>query len=225
MVLLKAKRRQRPENPLLMPDLQAVCRPLFVQLQSEVPLSEPFVVGVTGPSRGEGRTTIALGLAAAGAEEIGAQGRLLIVDADLANPTLHERCGVAEAPGLCEVLAGHVPLNDAIVEVLPGVWVLPAGRKSLSPIRTLKKLEEAGLLTKLGQHCDAVVIDLPPVQSTELGMLPPRIAPHYALVVRAGATRLDQLHGALAGLPPERVSAVILNEYRERAPRFLKRFL
>ena len=79
--------RIKSDNSLLMPDLEATCRPIFVQLQSELPLGSALVLGVTSPSRGDGRSTIALGLAAAGAFQISTQGRLLIVDADVDIPS------------------------------------------------------------------------------------------------------------------------------------------
>src|SRR5437762_2688776 len=105
--------RIKSENSLLMPELEASCRPIFVQLQSELPLGSSLVVGVTSPDRGDGRTTIALGLAAAGSFQISTQGRILLVDSDVENPSLHIRCGLGEGPGLYEVMIGQVPMTQA----------------------------------------------------------------------------------------------------------------
>ena len=77
----------KSDNSVLMPELEATCRPIFVQLQSELPLGSSLVLGVTSPSRGDGRTTMSLGLAAAGAYQISTQGRLLLVDGDVEHPT------------------------------------------------------------------------------------------------------------------------------------------
>lgn len=225
MNLVKASKQGKVENPLLMPELQAVCRPIFVQMQSEMSLGTAFALGVTSSSRGDGRSTLALGLAVAAASQIGIQGRVLVVDADIANPTLHIRCGLAQTPGLSEVMTQNVPMTQAIVEITPGVWVLPGGSTPINAARHLKKLEELELFEQLGKHFDAVIVDLPPVLTPELGMLPPRLVPRLVVVARAGITKRDQLLSTLTAFPAGSVSAVLLNEYRERAPRWLKRLL
>ena len=215
----------KSDNSLLMPELEATCRPVFVQLQSELPSGNALVLGITSPARGDGRSTITLGLAAAGAYQISTQGRLLMVDADVENPSLHLRCGLGEGPGLYEVMTGQVPMTKAIMEVMPGVWLLPAGGRPVNAARHLKKLEEFNLFDKLGKHFDAVVVDLPPVQTPGLGMLPPNLVPQLLVVARAGHTKRADLQYAMSAFPPERLCAVILNEYRERIPRWARRFL
>ncbi len=215
----------RSENSLLMPELEARCRPIFVQLQSELPSGTSLVLGVTSPSRGEGRSTVALALAAAGSYQISTHGRLLLVDADVENPTLHRRCGLADGPGLYEVMTGHIPMTKAIIEVMPNVWLLPAGGKPINATRHLKKLEEFQFFSKLGSHFDAVIVDLPPVQTPGLGLLPPRMVPQLVMIARAGATRRDDLQNAMAAFPSDNLAAVLLNEYRERIPGWLRKYM
>lgn len=217
--------RVNPTNSLIMPELESTCRPIFVQLQSELPLGSSLVLGITSPDRGDGRTTVALGLAAAGAYQISTQGRLLLIDGDIENPSLHSRCGLENTPGLYEVMTGQVPMTEAIVEIMPSVWLLPAGNKPINATRHLKKLEEFNLFEKLGSHFDAVIVDLPPVQTPGLGVLPPHLVPKLLMIARAGVTKRDDLQSCISTFPPGRVSAVILNEYRERVPRLLRRFL
>jgi Mrp family chromosome partitioning ATPase len=214
-----------PENPLSIPELQVICRPLFVQLQSETPLGSPFTLGVTSSARGDGRSTIALGLASAAASQIGTQGKVLVIDADIENPTLHTRWGLPQSPGLYEVLTRQITMTQAIVEVTPGVWVLPVGSRPTNATHHLKKLEEVGLLEKLGTHFDAVIVDLPPVLTPELGLLPPRLVPRVVVVARSAVTKRDQLQNSIAAFPAGTVSAVILNEYKERMPAWLKRLV
>src|SRR5919108_6142474 len=93
------------------------------------------VIVVTSAHRGEGRTTVAEGLARA----LGDGGvPTLLVAGDLRRPTLHERLGVPPTPGLAEVLgalehsgggddtaegiraAGHAPESGGALRGLPG---------------------------------------------------------------------------------------------------------
>jgi Mrp family chromosome partitioning ATPase len=215
----------KSDNSVLMPELEATCRPIFVQLQSELPLGNSLVLGVTSPARGDGRTTMSLGLAAAGAYQISTQGRLLLVDGDVEHPTLHLRCGLEDGPGLYEVMTGQIPMTQAIVEVMPNVWLLPAGSRPINATRHLKKLEEFNLFDKLGKHFDAVIVDLPPVQTPGLGVLPSHLVPQLLMIAKAGVTKRDELQSAISTFPPGRVAAVILNEYKERTPRLMRRLM
>jgi hypothetical protein len=122
-------------------------------------------------------------------------------------------------------MTGHVPMTKAIVEVLPSVWLLPAGGKPINATRHLKKLEEFEFFAKLGAHFDAVIVDLPPVQTPGLGLLPPRMVPQLVMLSRAGATQRDELQNAISVFPPENLSSILLNEYRERIPRWLRKFM
>ena len=218
-------RQASPTNSLLMPELEASCRPVFIQLQSELPSGSALVLGVTSPARGDGRSTVSLGLAAAGSYQISTQGRILLVDADVENPTLHTRCGLSDGPGLHEVMTGQVQMTRAIVEVLPSVWLLPAGSKPINATRHMKKLEEFKLFEKLGKYFDAVIVDLPPVQTPGLGLLPQHIVPQLVMIARAAQTKRDDLQSAMSAFPPDVLSSVLLNEYRERIPRWMRRFL
>ena len=200
MQLIKA-RSSKTENPLHMPALQAVCRPIFAQLQSEMSLGSAFALGITSFSRGDGRTTLALGLAIAAVGQIGTQGRVLVIDADISNPMLHVRCGLPQTSGLSEVMLQHIPITQAMVEAHPGVWVLPGGTRPLNATHHLKKLEELALFEQLGKHFDAVIVDLPPVLTPELGMLPAHLVPRLVVVARAGVTKRDQLQSTVTAFP------------------------
>jgi tyrosine-protein kinase Etk/Wzc len=201
------------------------CRPLFAQLHSELPLGSPLVLGISSPRRGTGRSTVALGLAAAAAAQLGTGRRVLLIDCDLENPALHTLCGVAPRAGLLEVLRGEVPVADAILPVMPGVSLLPTCEAVPDAVWQLKHMEESQFFVTLSSYFDAVLIDLPPVQTPSLGTLPPLLVPQLCLVARAAVTRRNDVKNALASFPLGQVTAVLLNEQRQRVPRWVDRYL
>lgn len=223
MALMNRMRPSEADGQIVPIEIQSKCRPLFAQLQSEVPLGSAFVLGVTSSARGDGRSTLSLGLAVAGANILGTHSRLLIVDADVQNPVLHRRCGLSDGPGLHEAMTQEISLSKATVEIMPGLWMLRAGKWSSNSTRSLKQLEELEFFTRLGEMFDAVIVDLPPVLTPDLGLLPPRLVPRLVMVARVGVTRRELLRNSLAAFPPDSIASVILNEYRERTPRWLKR--
>jgi capsular polysaccharide biosynthesis protein len=90
----------------------------------------PASVAVMSPIVGDGKTTVAVGLAVATAR---AGKRAVLVDADLRRPQVCARLGIAATAGLGAVLVGERRLTDVIVEhpvdAPEGgrMFVLPAG--------------------------------------------------------------------------------------------------
>ena len=82
----------------------------------------------------EGKTTTACNLAAALSESY--RQRVLLIDADLRRPSVHEVFGIANVNGLGDALQTDVR-NARIVAVSSRLSVLPAGRPSLDPVAGL----------------------------------------------------------------------------------------
>lgn len=128
---------------------------------------EVKTVVVTSALAEEGKSTVAWNLALAAAM---ADSRVLVIDADLRRPVVAERTGLATRQGLSEVLAGLVPVDDAISTVAvesPGtisvsVDVLPSGLVPPSPIALLERAGTSKLFAQLAADYDLVIIDSPP---------------------------------------------------------------
>lgn len=222
---IERKQSSKPATLPAIPALMTICKPALAHLHSETPLGTPLVLGITGVRRGDGRTTIALGLALAAAAHLDGEGKVLLVDGDVEKPTLHTRCNCPATPGLYEVATGEVELDQAIVEVHPGVWFLPAGNQPSNTTRYLKSLESDHILDKLGESFETVIIDLPPVHTPQSGVLPSQLVSRMVVVVKSGATSFSGLESVLALVPGEALSGIVLNAYRERIPRWLRKIL
>lgn len=116
---------------------------------------------VTGCRRGEGRTSVALFVAAA----LAADGsRVGLIDTDFARPQLAARLGVLAATGWTEAFSQRLAVAEAMVESLTDrVILLPlrelTTESSFSVDATMVQTAIAGLRT----HCDLVCIDAGPV--------------------------------------------------------------
>ncbi len=74
---------------------------------------------ITSPGRGEGKSLTAANLALTMAQDY--QRRICVVDADFRAPQQHRLFGLAETPGLSDVLLGRSPLEEALVDDR-GAW-------------------------------------------------------------------------------------------------------
>lgn len=107
---------------------------------------------VTSGKNREGKSTVAIGLAAA----LAADAKVLLVDGNLRRPVLADLFGVSSSPGLTDVLAGSDPDQAVQQTGVSGLSLLPAGGGE-SILRHLEKLPE--LLQTLYTRFDCIVFD------------------------------------------------------------------
>jgi protein-tyrosine kinase len=166
---------------------------------------------VTSPSKGDGKSITAANLAITMAQEF--QQRVLLVDGDLRRPTVHKLFGIAEGPGLTDVLMGGVDLNQALVNVeTHHLSVLPAGTTPNHPAELLGSASMRRVLDTLRTRFDRILIDMPPVAPlADLHILAPMVD-GLLMIVRAGVTPKPAIERALAGLDMSKVLGLVLNE-------------
>lgn len=119
---------------------------------------------VTSTSPGEGKTSTASNLAIAMALD---KRRVILVDADLRRPRLHEVFNLEAQPGLTNVLVGQVALEDALREThVPGLRVLASGALPPNSAELLNSPAMDALFRDLEEVCDVVILDTPPTLAT-----------------------------------------------------------
>ena len=148
---------------------------------------QPKLLAVTSSMPAEGKTLTAINLALVLAQH-GAS--VLLVDADLHQPTLQQAFQLAPQPGLTDILSGACAVDDAIVslEMLPRIALVTSGTDSASVPELLASPKMFDLLYSWREQYDHVVLDTPPVSLfTDAVVLAAR-ADAVLLVARAGAT-------------------------------------
>ncbi|CAN5661155.1 hypothetical protein BH23ACI1_BH23ACI1_01450 [soil metagenome] len=171
---------------------------------------------ITSPAKGDGKSLTAANLALTMAQEY--QQRVLIVDADLRRPTVHRLFGIADGPGLADVLMGGAVLDDALV-MMPDhhLSILPAGALPHHPAELLGSAAMRRLLDTLRSRYDRIIIDMPPVAPlADLHIVAP-LVDGVLMIVRAGVTPKPAIERALAGLDTAKVLGLVLNETGGRA--------
>jgi protein-tyrosine kinase len=121
-------------------------------------------LGVTSPREREGKTLTAVNLAVTLAMET--TQTVLLVDADLRNPTVHQLFSLDRAKGLSDVLLDEVPFEDTLIH--PGIGrfvIVPGGRAVPRPTESLTSPRMAALVDEMKHRYESriIVFDLPPV--------------------------------------------------------------
>jgi protein-tyrosine kinase len=169
---------------------------------------------ITSPVKRDGKTTVAVNLAAA--LSLDYEEKVLLIDGDLRAPSIHRYFNTRESPGLADYLASGAKMNlKNIVQrtFVPGLHILSAGRPShlaselLAKERMKQVLEEAQA-EFAGHH---IIIDSPPILSTPDPLVIARHVDGVLLVMRAGKTPRDYLTKALQSLNSTKVMGVVLN--------------
>jgi succinoglycan biosynthesis transport protein ExoP len=147
------------------------------------------VVLVTSAQPLEGKTTTACNLAMAMAY---GGGKVLLVDADLRRPSVHNGFGLENRVGLSDVLAGRTPLASAVYRLAnpDNLWVMTAGAPPHNPSELLgsKRMEQLFEQMRTGPF-EWVIIDTPPVLAVTDASILAREATGVAFVLGSGMTR------------------------------------
>ena len=169
----------------------------------------------------DGKSTIALNLATALAKR--GETRVLLLEADLYNPGLVARLGLANRPGLAECLTSNLDPVPMVRRVGPlGFFLLAGGKRMANPGDLLHGDALVSIMQALSPHFQWIVMDSPPVAPLADALALARQADGSLLVVRAGQTSKEAVEAALEALGASHVLGVILNGVEGLARRYSK---
>ena len=167
------------------------------------------VVMVVSAVPGEGKTLSSVNLALTLSESYAS--RVLLLDADLRRPTVHQVFNLPNTVGLREELSFTSGSVVAPVSISGYLDVLTAGTAAIDPMNALTSDRMRSILAHSAERYDWVLIDTPPVELLSDARLLASEADGAILVVRAGSTPYLLAQRAIAAIGAERVLGVILN--------------
>ncbi|MDJ1180595.1 polysaccharide biosynthesis tyrosine autokinase [Roseofilum sp. BLCC_M91] len=170
---------------------------------------------VSSPSTGDGKSTVSMHLAQTAA----AMGkRVLLVDADLRLPQLHQALGLQNQAGLSDTIANYISLNEVIQQsdLEENLFFLSAGQTVPDPIKLLSSQKMQYLMGQLQGFFDLVIYDTPPLVGLADGHLVAARVDGVILVVRLAKTDQSLVKKSLEELTIShaRVLGVVANEVK-----------
>jgi protein-tyrosine kinase len=144
--------------------------------------------------------------------------RVLLIDADLRNPTIHEIFQEPNDLGLGDLLKqpdrGHLTLR----QVSPTLWIQPAGRPDSDPMSALVSEGMKQLLAEAVEQFDWIIIDTPPIVLLPDASLLAAMVDTALLVIRANRTPYPLVQRAIEAIGPSKVLGVVLNGIENPSP-------
>lgn len=172
-------------------------RSIRTALQFSTDDGVPHTLLVTSATPGEGKTTTAL-LLARNFAQLGQ--RVLLVDADLRNPSVHKLVNLGAEEGLSNYLSGATPLDAVLQPVDDYLSVVRSGPLPPNPVELLSSPRMHALLQQASERYDQVIIDGPPIMGLADAAILSNLADGTLLMVAAGKTRRGVLRAALKRL-------------------------
>ncbi|HEX5775075.1 MAG TPA: polysaccharide biosynthesis tyrosine autokinase, partial [Caulobacteraceae bacterium] len=167
-------------------------------LQFSTPTGVPDVLLVTSSRAAEGKSTtsrvIAQNFARLGM-------RVLLVDADLRNPSLHRMLGRDNSRGLSNLLTGGERIEEVVQPTPePNLSFIPCGPLPPNPAELLGSEQLRGVLSEASSLYDLVMLDGPPILGLADAAILANAASGVLLVVAAHETKRGPARAALRRL-------------------------
>jgi capsular exopolysaccharide synthesis family protein len=206
-------------NKRMLPWLESMTLESFLQLCVALKLKNqrPLrTLAVTSPSRSDGKSTIAFNLAKAMAN---LEPRILLIDADLRRPVLHELAGTTNTYGLSDVLERSMDVNDAIQQLTPTLDLLAAGHSVENPVGLVQSDTFEDLMRDASTRYNMVIVDTPALSCVTDGFVVSARTDASVLVITANTTaerETREVVSQFASLGINNLVGVVLNRDRKR---------
>jgi exopolysaccharide/PEP-CTERM locus tyrosine autokinase len=182
-------------------------------------LKHANLIMVTSALAGEGKTYTAVNLAMSIAAEL--DHTVMLVDADVARPSVLRVLGLPPSPGLLDVLDGKAEIPDVLLRTnIDKLTLLPAGTQYQRATEMLASEAMNRLLDDMAtRYPDRIIIfDSPPLLlTTEARVLATHMG-QIVMVVQAGRTLQSDVQHALSTIETCPVRLMVLNKARTDGP-------
>jgi exopolysaccharide/PEP-CTERM locus tyrosine autokinase len=194
---------------------RVVKRPLLQNAAGKgaAPLDHGNLIMITSALPGEGKTFTALNLAMSIATEL--DHTVMLVDADVARPAVLKNFGLAEGPGLLDLIDGSVPMHEALLRTnVDKLSILPSGTPHARATEMLASEGMRRLLADMAQrYPDRIIIfDSPPLLMTTESRVLATLMGQVVVVVQAGRTKQSDVQAALDTIEACPVRLMLLNQ-------------
>lgn len=194
---------------------RVVKRPLLQNAAGKgaAPVAQGNLIMITSALPGEGKTFTALNLAMSIATEL--DHTVMLVDADVSRPAVLKNLGLAEGPGLLDLIDGAASMHEALLRTnVAKLSILPSGTPHARATEMLASEGMRRLLADMAtRYADRIIIfDSPPLLMTTESRVLATLMGQVVVVVQAGRTKQSDVQAALDTIEACPVRLMLLNQ-------------
>ena len=204
------------DQSALAEELRLIKRPLLSAAFAQGPtaVENSNLIMVTSANPKEGKTFIATNLALSMASEHDVH--VLLIDADVANPSIPAVLGFDGDTGLIDAVSDtSIDLADVMIRTnIDNLIILPAGRPRPGASELLASARMTRFVTDIAKrYADRIIIfDSPPVLARSEAMVLAQHAGQVVFVVEAESTSRTAMSEALGMIGANKLGGVVLNK-------------
>lgn len=203
-------------GPGFVDEYRRIKRPLLANAygKSAALVDRGNLILVTSAVPNEGKTFSAVNLALSVAQE--QDYTVLLIDGDISKRSTSHMLGLAEAPGLADVLeSGSMDIDDVIWGTdIQNLFLVPAGRNHdrITELLASRKMSDLTDRLTTGEQNRVIIIDAPPLLATPQTPLLVNLVGQVVMVVASGETAVSTVKDALELVPQDKSVGLILNK-------------
>jgi protein-tyrosine kinase len=197
---------------------RVIKRPLLRNVMTQKVGAHANLIMVTSALAGEGKTFNSINLAMSIATEM--DHTVLLVDADVARPSVLRMIGLPNGPGLLDLLEGEADMSSVLLRTnVDKLTVLPSGSPHPRATEMLASEAMRQLLAEMARRYPdrIIVFDSPPLLLTTEARVLATHMDQIVIVVHAGKTLQANVQQALATIETCPVKMMLLNQVRADA--------
>ncbi|MBN1569595.1 MAG: polysaccharide biosynthesis tyrosine autokinase [Acidobacteria bacterium] len=170
------------------------------------------VIAVSSPHTEDGKSLVCSNLAVSLSKDPGR--RVVVVDCDLRNPSIHKFLGTSVEPGLLGYLEGDYLQAYCYMRRLDKLYLMTAGGISENPIELLSNVRMQELIAELKTEFDTIILDCPPFGPISDAQILTGLADGFLMVVRCGKTTYGTMEKAFKILDKSKLIGLIFNDVK-----------
>lgn len=151
------------------------------------------IIVVTSSVPGEGKSEVSANLAAVLAQS---ERKVLLIDADMRQPSQHHLWGLINSVGLSNFIVGQDEFSESIQYITKNLSVLTAGVQPPNPLALIDSERMTSLIQMFSETYDYIVIDTPPLVGTADAAVLGKMADGVVLVARPNLVDLGSAAAA-----------------------------
>jgi capsular exopolysaccharide synthesis family protein len=169
-------------------------------------------IAVSSPQAMDGKSLVAANFAASFLKDPGK--RVILVDCDLRNPSIHKFFGASIEPGLLGYLGnGGLPAY-CYLRRIERLYLMTAGGVSANATENLSSGRMRELIAYLKTEFDLVILDCPPFGPISDAEILTNLADGLLMVVRSGRTTYSSMEKALKNLDGSKLVGMVFNDIK-----------